>query len=358
MGLAGRSLRHTKSPAGDMNSIGLGPRWRYGKRVSVVLLAITITILSLLGGLAPRAFSGRLSGGQLETLTGIASGLLLASALLVVIPEGFHVANGEGDWVNVTDEHHVDEEHDDEHNDDDEHGEEHEGEDEHSDEAIGSHDEDLADDINNLRFQSSFDPAILGLAILGGFVFMLLLEGFGVGHAVHEEHHDHVEGHGHGHVHHPTSIGVLAAGLSAHALADGLAIGAAAVAGDAAFSLLVALAVLLHRVPAAFSLGMFALHETDDGNAAFRGLLAFALATPLAMLLSFLLLDGADNGLVALALLFSAGTFVYVATVDTLPAIHNPETGRKSVRNVLIGVAIFTALLFLANATGSLEHSH
>ncbi|MFT7474851.1 MAG: zinc transporter 9 [Verrucomicrobiales bacterium] len=273
--------------------------------MSIVLLAVVILILSLLGGLAPRAFADRLSGSQLEMLTGLASGLLLASAVLVVIPEGFHTA------------------------------------------AAAAVDDTFV-----------FEPAVLGLAVLAGFVAMLLLEGFGVGHAVHEEHHDHATGHGHGHVHHPTSTSVLALGLTAHAVADGIAIGSAAVAGDAAFSILVGIAVLIHRVPAAFSLGLFTLHEIEDSPAAFRGLLAFSLATPLTILTSYLVLDEADERAVALALLFSAGTFVYVATVDTLPAIHNPDTGRASVRNVLIGVGLFTIFLFGADWAGLLDHAH
>jgi zinc transporter 9 len=275
--------------------------------VSIVLLAIVILLLSLLGGLAPRAFANRLTERQLGDMTGIAAGLLLASALLVVVPEGFNTA------ASVTD---------------------------------------LADDT------FVYPPAVLGLTILAGFAAMLMLEGFGVGHAVHEEHHGHVEGHGHGHVHHPTSISVLAVGLSVHAAADGLAIGAAAATGETAFSVLVAFAVILHRVPAAFSLGMFALHETRNTRAAIRGLLAFSTATPLTMFVSYLLLDEAGTGVVALALLFSAGTFLYVATVDTLPAIHNPENGRRSVRNVILGGALLAVILFAAGASGLLEHAH
>lgn len=295
----------------------------------MVLLAIAILLLSLLGCLAPRAFANRMSGRQLGDLTGIAAGLLLASALLIVIPEGFHTAAVIDDHGHET----TADEHD---------------EDDHADE--GEHDEETDAFL--------YDPGVLGLTILAGFAGMLLLEGFGVGHAVHEEHHDHVEGHGHGHVHHPTSVSVLAVGLSAHAVADGLAIGAAAAAGDTAFSVLVALAVVLHRVPAALSLGMFALHETNNTSAAIRGLLAFSVATPITMLVSYLLLDGAGQGVVSLALLFSAGTFLYVATVDTLPAIHNPENGRREVRNVLVGVVLLTVLLLSANAAGLLEHAH
>lgn len=274
--------------------------------MSIVLLALAILALSLAGGLAPRYLATHLQGRQLEDITGVASGLLLASALLVVVPEGFHSA------------------------------------------TEGAHDGEAF----------AYEPAVLGATILLGFVAMLVLEGFGVGHDVHEEHHQHESGHGHPHVHHPTSMRVLALGLSVHAAADGLAIGAAASAGDTAFPVLVAIAVVIHRVPAAFSLGMFALHETEDTARAARGITAFALATPLTMLIAFLLLDGADDRIVALALLFSAGTFVYVATVDTLPAIHNPATGRRSVRNVLIGVGIFALILVVSNAAGLLDHTH
>lgn len=310
--------------------------------MSIVILGLVIFVLSLAGGLAPLAFARKMSGRQLETMTGIAAGLLLASALLVVIPEGFHTAVETG---HDTHEEVVDDGHDDEL--DDDHG---------HDAAL----DELTDEEHDEGDAFAFSPAILGLTILAGFATMLVLEGFGVGHAVHEEHHDHVEGHGHGHVHHPSSssISVLALGLSVHALADGLAIGAAAVAGDTAFSVLVAVAVGIHRVPAALSLGLFALHETNNKPKALRGLFSFALATPLAMLVSYLVLDGADEGVISLALLFSAGTFLYVATVDTLPAIHNPESGRRSVRNVLIGVALITVLVFVSDAAGLLDHGH
>ncbi len=270
---------------------------------TVVLIAVLVLALSLGGGYAPRALVGRLSTRSFEDLTGIASGILLSSALLIVVPEGFHVAAKAA-----------------------------------------------VDDV------FVYEPVVLGSTVLAGFVVMLMLEGFGIGHAIHEEHHDHVEGHGHAHVHHPSSPTMLAIGLTAHAIADGIAIGAAAATGESSFSLLVAFAVVLHRVPAAFSLGVFAMHETKSQG--HRELLMFAVATPIATITSYLMLDQAAEKLVALALLFSAGTFLYVATVDTLPSIHNPETGRRSVRNILIGGILFGVLLLLADQTGLLEHSH
>jgi len=274
--------------------------------MTTLAIAAVILAASLAAGLAPRAFAARLTNRQLEDLTGVASGLLLASAFLVVVPEGFHTAS------------------------------------------------EAATDGEAFVYE----PVVLGVAILAGFALMLLLEGIGIGHAVHEEHHDHAQGHGHGHVHHPTSAGSLAVGLSVHALADGLAIGAAAAAGDTTFSLLVAAGVLVHRVPAALSLGLFSLNESDKSIGGLGGLLLFAVATPAAIVLSFLVLDDADQGLVALALLFSAGTFIYVATVDTLPAVHNTETGRRSVRNVLMSAGVFTVVLLILQSTEALEHGH
>jgi zinc transporter 9 len=266
-------------------------------------LSLLIVVVSLGPGLLPQVLVNRISSQRLADLTGLASGLLLVSALVVVVPEGFHAAAAGGGGF-------------------------------------------------------AFDPVVLGLAALAGFSLLLVLEGLGIGHAVHEEHHDHEMGHGHEHVHHPFSSGVVALGLSVHALADGLAIGAAAASGETSFSLLVAFAVIVHRVPAALSLGIFLLHQPGGRRAAIKGLVSFTLATPVALVLSYLVLDGADESILALVLLFSAGTFVYVATVDTLPAIHNPTTGRRSVRNVLSSAAAFSILLIVLNSAGILEHGH
>jgi zinc transporter 9 len=272
--------------------------------METIAVAGAVFVLSLLGGFGPRWFAPRLSDQRLHDITGVSAGLLLASALLVVIPEGFDLATA-GPGSGFTDA-----------------------------------------------------PVVLGAAILAGFSLMLVLEGFGIGHDIHEEHHDHAEGHGHGHVHHPSSMGVVAAGLSVHATADGLAIGAAALSGEAAFGVLVAVAVVIHRVPAAFSLGLFALHETVDRSRVALGVIAFALSTPAAILVTYLLLDQASERWIALALLFSAGTFVYVATVDTLPAIHNPDTGRRSVAMVVLGALLFAVVFVAIDQVFDLSHGH
>ncbi len=271
--------------------------------MELLLLALVIVVVSLCAGSAPLVLASRITSRGLADLTGVASGLLLVSAIVVVVPEGFHTALGDSG-----------------------------------------------------EFSSS--PLVLGLAALAGFVLLLVLEGLGIGHAVHEEHHNHSDGYGHGHVHHPVSGKVVSVGLSIHAAADGLAIGAAATSGEVAFSLLVAFGVLVHRVPAALSLGTFLLHQPGGRSDLLKGLGLFTVATPAALVVSYLVFAGVDESVLALALLFSAGTFVYVATVDTLPAIHNPETGRRSVRNVVLSAALFSAVLLVIQGAELLEHAY
>ena len=199
-----------------------------GLSALIILTSITASGVGLLT-------ADRLTEGNLQRLTAIASGLLLSSALLVVLPEGFHMVS--------------------------------------SDDGL------------------AYSPLTLGTAVAAGFIFMLVLEGMGLSHAIHEEHHDHQAGHGHGHVHHPNSGLVMAVGLSMHAIGDGLAIGAATASGETSISILVAFGVLVHRVPAALSLGVFSSHENATSTSLWGGLLLFALATPAGAITAYFVLD-------------------------------------------------------------------
>ena len=76
------------------------------------------------------------------------------------------------------------------------------------------------------------------------------------------------------------------------------------------------------------------------------------------MIIAFYALTGLDTQTIGLTMLFSAGTFLYVATVDTLPDIHNPVTGRKAMLNVITGALILVILLVGADATGLIEQGH
>jgi zinc transporter ZupT len=367
---------------------------------SPILYAVAALIIALICGLAPVFMGIKDDKERLKLLTGIAAGIIIASAMLVVIPEGYELA--------MTDEHGADDAlagsvalvilevghgginategieeieaviggHGAGH-------EEEEGHEGHGHESgaslsnsIGAVIEEVENgDINATtgieeiedlisthgHAEESHDEHASGLlmggAIMAGFLLMFILEGSGIGHAVHEEHHDHEHSHGHGHVHHAAAGGLLVLGLTMHAATDGLAVGAAAATGDLAITATVLLAVLIHKGPAAFSLGVFSTHERSDRKDSIRDVVIFSLATPVMIMLAYYALSDLDTYLIGLAMLFSAGTFLYVATVDTLPDIHNPEDGKKALMHVIIGVVILVALLFVADSL-DLGHSH
>jgi zinc transporter 9 len=271
-----------------------------------IIYALLTLSIALICGLLPILSKIKDDPNRLKMLTGIAAGIIIASALLVVIPEGYELATGE--------------EHD-------------------------SHEDEHANGL------------LLGGAILAGFLLMLILEGSGIGHAVHEEHHDHDHEHNHEHIHHSSSGWFLVLGLTLHAATDGLAIGAAAASGSVSITAAIAIAVLIHKGPAAFSLGIFSMHERTERNDSIRDIVIFSLATPVMMMVAFFILEDLETHLIGLAMLFSAGTFLYIATVDTLPDIHNPETGRTAMFYVLIGVVIMILLLLGADAMG-VTHNH
>ena len=281
----------------------------------IELAALTL-ILALIGGLTPILSRIKEDRDILRRITGVASGILLASAILVVIPEGFELAM---------------EEHD---------------EGVHEEEEPGHEEEE------------GLEGLIIGGAILAGFMMMLMLEGSGIGHAVHEEHHNHEGDYGHEHIHHRNSPWIIVIGLSLHSAADGLAIGSAAAGSSEAVTAIVALAVLIHKVPAAFSLGVFSTHERNEKNDSIRDVVLFSVVTPVMIMVSFYALEGLDEHMIALAMLFAGGTFLYVATVDTLPDIHNPETGREALVNVIIGITLMIVILYGADAAGLIEHGH
>ena len=370
----------------------------------LMYVALTLMI-ALICGLIPILSKIKEDANKLKIMTGIAAGIILASAALVVIPEGYELA--------TNDEH-------DSHGDEDglagsialvmlevDHGdinasqaiEEIEelagGHDAHAEEESTHSDEDSTDEslsesvlhvveevedgeinatvgleeIEELITSHSHDEIheeedehtsglLLGGAILGGFLLMLILEGSGIGHAIHEEHHDHDLEHNHGHIHHSSSGWLLLFGLTLHAATDGIAIGAAAASGSVSLTAAVALAVLIHKGPAAFSLGVFSMHERENRNDSIRDVLIFSLATPVMILLAFYALEDLETHIIGLTMLFSAGTFLYVATVDTLPDIHNPETGKKAMLNVLLGAIILTLILFAMDISGLIEHGH
>ena len=229
-----------------------------------------------------------LSSDRLKQLTAIGAGVLIGSAFLIIIPEALEI--------------------------------------------FEAHEEE----------EAHIEPSTIGLTILGGFVLMLLLEIFGLPHAVHHDEDKDL-------------LGLSATiGLLVNALVDGIAVGAS-VSSSNETGLIVFVAIMLHKGPAAFGLSSFLKHIKVTESKSKWYLFAFALASPIMAILTFFVLkDSAfatvDN--IGLALLFSAGTFIYVATVDVLPEVHSHDHDHDPpVWFVILGI-IFVFLTTL------IDHSH
>uniref|UniRef100_H2M7V8 Zinc transporter ZIP9 n=1 Tax=Oryzias latipes TaxID=8090 RepID=H2M7V8_ORYLA len=119
-------------------------------------------------------------------------------------------------------------------------------------------------------------------------------------------------------------------GLVIHA-ADGFALGAAVATGQVAVQVVVFFAVILHKAPAAFGLVSFLMHAGLDKKFIQGHLLAFSAAAPLVAISTYFILQASGNsaqkqlGATGVGMLFSAGTFLYVATVHVLPEVSRTE---------------------------------
>uniref|UniRef100_A0A3P9L3B2 Zinc transporter ZIP9 n=1 Tax=Oryzias latipes TaxID=8090 RepID=A0A3P9L3B2_ORYLA len=121
-------------------------------------------------------------------------------------------------------------------------------------------------------------------------------------------------------------------GLVIHA-ADGFALGAAVATGQVAVQVVVFFAVILHKAPAAFGLVSFLMHAGLDKKFIQGHLLAFSAAAPLVAISTYFILQALQSGNSAqkqlgatgVGMLFSAGTFLYVATVHVLPEVSRTE---------------------------------
>jgi len=281
---------------------------------SLLIFSALIFLLVLGAGLVPFLNPIATKPKVLFRMTCVAAGFLISAAMLIAIPEGFLLLNGHGDHS-----------------------------DGHSFSLLV-----LSDYGYHSDHSDGHSTALLGgTALLLGFVFMLLLEGLGFGHDVHEEHHDHMEEHSHDHVNHPAEhSSSLVIGLTLHAATDGLVLAAAFSLGELVLGIQLAVVVLMHKFPAAFSLAAYSLHERDDRTRSMLDLLFFACATPLAMIVSWFFFDPGKGSWQGLAVLFAAGSFIYVSTVDVLPTIHIRENSKQSLGYVMLGIALMLVISF------------
>lgn len=117
-------------------------------------------------------------------------------------------------------------------------------------------------------------------------------------------------------------------GLTIHAAADGFALGAAVATAKVTVQVIIFLAVILHKAPASFGLVSYLMHTGLEKKYIQGHLLAFSAAAPIVAIATYFILhasgSSADhNSATGIGMLFSGGTFLYVATVHVLPEISS-----------------------------------
>ncbi|MEE6491815.1 hypothetical protein FKM82_016390 [Ascaphus truei] len=202
--------------------------------------------------------------------------------------------------------------------------------------------------------------AYIGVSLVLGFVFMLLVDQIGSSH-MHSA--DDPEA-----ARTASSKITTTLGLVVHAAADGVALGAAASTSQTSVQIIVFVAIMLHKAPAAFGLVSFLMHAGLERNRIRKHLLVFALAAPVMSMLTYVGLSKSSKEALSevnatgVAMLFSAGTFLYVATVHVLPEVggmghsHKLEAGAgKGLSRVEVAALVLGCLIPLVLSIG---HQH
>ncbi|XP_022217392.1 zinc transporter ZIP9-B isoform X1 [Drosophila obscura] len=244
--------------------------------VILILLVIVMLVGSYLAGSIPMLM--KLSEEKLKCVTVLGAGLLVGTALAVIIPEGIRSLYMDSERT--------------------------------TDLTPGP--------------KPDYSQTI-GLSLVLGFVFMMLVD---VSQRRSNIGND------------EKNTATLTLGLVVHAAADGIALGAAATTSHQDVEIIVFLAIMLHKAPAAFGLVSFLLHEKVERQQIRRHLALFSLSAPLLTILTYFGIGQEQKetlnsvNATGIAMLFSAGTFLYVATVHVLPELtqggHHHHKGTTS----------------------------
>lgn len=298
---------------------------------SISLLSLAMLVGCYVSGIIPLAVN--FSEERLKLVTVLGAGLLCGTALAVIVPEGVHALYEEA----LEAKHH-------------EIGEiQKVKEAETGAEVLEVHDHD-----------HSKLHAYIGVSLVLGFVFMLLVDQIGSSHMHSTEDPEAARA--------ASSKITTTLGLVVHAAADGVALGAAASTSQTSVQLIVFVAIMLHKAPAAFGLVSFLMHAGLERNRIRKHLLVFALAAPVLSMLTYLGLSKSSKEALSevnatgVAMLFSAGTFLYVATVHVLPEVggmghsHKADSGAaKGLTRVEVLALVIGCLIPLILSIG---HQH
>ncbi|XP_072485595.1 zinc transporter ZIP9 isoform X2 [Notamacropus eugenii] len=304
--------------------------------LSISLLSLAMLVGCYVAGIIPLAVN--FSEERLKLITVLGAGLLCGTALAVIVPEGVHALYEdilEGKHHQASEAQNVIA----------------------SDKAAGEkplvHEHEHSHDHTRLH-------AYIGVSLVLGFVFMLLVDQIGSSHMHSTEDPEAARSN--------NSKITTTLGLVVHAAADGVALGAAASTSQTSVQLIVFVAIMLHKAPAAFGLVSFLMHAGLERNRIRKHLLVFALAAPVMAMVTYLGLSKSSKEALSevnatgVAMLFSAGTFLYVATVHVLPEVgglghsHKPDSaGGKGLSRLEVAALVSGCLIPLILSIG---HQH
>lgn len=180
-------------------------------------------------------------------------------------------------------------------------------------------------------------PRLGPVLIMAGYCVVHLLE-----HTINSHFHFGEETHAGEFVSHRTGYSILA-GLSVHALFDGVAIGSGFVVSNL-LGWLIFLAIFLHKAPEGFTMASVMLASGRSRAMALYSAVALAIATLAGVLVIELV-----PGWLTYGLPISAGVALYVAATDLVPEV-NREPGIRMALVFFAGVAGFLLLRMLLPA--------
>ncbi|XP_051234063.1 zinc transporter ZIP9 [Dicentrarchus labrax] len=257
--------------------------------LTITFICVAMFVGCFLLGFIPLLF--RLSEKSLQFVSILGAGLLCGTALAIVIPEGVGLL--EESWRASSSS--------------------------SSDVPSGLN----ASDKNATSTERGPPPRLfIGVALTFGFTLMFVVDQIGSYFSMRGQ---------------TNRVGItVTLGLVIHAAADGFALGAAVATGQVTVQVIVFFAVILHKAPAAFGLVSFLMHAGLEKKYIQGHLLAFSAAAPIVGIPTYFILHASASSsqsqlsATGVGMLFSAGTFLYVATVHVLPEISSSRTGQPA----------------------------
>ncbi|CAL8300029.1 unnamed protein product [Merluccius merluccius] len=272
--------------------------------IAIVCLSVAMFVGCFIIGLIPLVI--KLSERSLQFVAVLGAGLLCGTSLAIIIPEGADLLQGswEGDCfsiqfvcgvvcvcVCVG--------------------------------RVNNNNSSSSSKTEEESFGNSIPPRFfIGLSLVVGFIFMFVVDQLSL----------YCSTCGAGCM--PTNSGITASlGLVIHAAADGVALGAAVASPNVAVQVIVFFAVVMHKAPAAFGMVSFLIHIGVNKKLIHGHLLAFSAAAPMFAISTYFILTASGGSsqhrltATGVGMLFSGGTFLYVATVHVLPEV---SAGREN----------------------------